>query len=84
MPAVFLPKFLFAMGLVIPGLIMVGGSGSRRRRRIAGVLMLCTMFGLLVLLPACSHSSTQTPASGTPPGVYTVTVTASAGTNSKS
>lgn len=83
-PAVFLPKFLFAMGLVIPGLIMVGGSGSRRRRRIAGVLMLCTMFGLLVLLPACSHSSTQTPASGTPPGVYTVTVTASAGTNSKS
>jgi uncharacterized repeat protein (TIGR01451 family) len=83
-PAVFLPKFLFAMGLVIPGLIVVGGSGSGRRRRIAGVLMLCTMFGLLVLLPACSHSSTQTPASGTPPGVYTVTVTASAGTNSKS
>ena len=83
-PAVFLPKFLFAMGLVIPGLIVVGGTGNRRRRRIAGLLMLCTMFGFLLFLPACSHSSTQTPASGTPPGVYTVTVTASAGTNSKS
>ena len=40
--------------------------------------------GLLLLQPACSGSSTQAPVSGTPAGVYTVTVTATAGSDTKS
>jgi hypothetical protein len=46
--------------------------------------MLCIVFGMLLFLPACNHSTTQTPVSGTPAGTYTLTVTASSGTDSKS
>jgi len=61
-----------------------GIGGDRRRRKILGIFMLCTVFALLFLLPACSHAITQTPVSGTPAGTYTITVTASSGTDSKS
>ncbi|MGA2100078.1 MAG: SBBP repeat-containing protein [Candidatus Sulfotelmatobacter sp.] len=82
-PAAFVfPRWFLGIWLAVPGLVMC--VGGRKRRRIAGVLMLCTIFGLLVFLPACSHSSTQAPVSGTPAGTYTITVTAAAGTDSKS
>jgi uncharacterized repeat protein (TIGR01451 family) len=82
-PAAFVfPRWFLGLWLVVPGLVMC--VGSRQRRRIAGVLTLCAVFGLLVLLPACSHTSTQAPVSGTPAGTYTITVTAAAGTDSKS
>ena len=82
-PAAFVfPRWFLGLWLVVPGLVMC--SGGRQRRRIAGVLMLCAVFGLLVLLPACSHTSTQAPVSGTPAGTYTITVTAAASTDSKS
>lgn len=76
----------YAIWLGIPGLgfLFVSIGGSRRRRRIAGVLMLCTIFSMLVLLPACSQTNQQPPASGTPPGNYTITVTAASGSDSKS
>ena len=83
--ALFRRQF-YAFWLMIPGLTVLGvGFGSnRRRRRVLGIFLLCLLFGLLLLLPACSHSATQTPVSGTPAGTYTITVTATAGTDIKS
>jgi uncharacterized repeat protein (TIGR01451 family) len=80
--AIFGPRQFYALWLVVPGLVFC--VSGRRRRRVAGMLMLCTMFALLLLLPACSHSTTQAPVSGTPAGNYTITVTAASGTDSKS
>jgi uncharacterized repeat protein (TIGR01451 family) len=76
----------YAVWLGIPGLsfLFMSIGGSRRRRRIAGILMLCTMFAMLLLIPACSQTNQQAPVSGTPPGNYTVTVTATSGSDSKS
>jgi uncharacterized membrane protein len=39
---------------------------------------------MLLLLPACSSKATQAPVSGTPPGNYTITVTATSGSDTKS
>lgn len=77
---------LYALWFAVPGmsLLFVGIGGDRRKRRIAGMLMLCTVFAMLLLIPACSHTTTQTPVSGTPAGNYTITVTAISGTDSKS
>jgi len=77
-------RSFYAIWLMIPGIALVGVGGNRRRRRIFGILMLCTLFTLLLLVPACSSSKTQTPVSGTPAGNYTITVTSAAGTDSKS
>ncbi len=89
---VILPSFLLfsrhflGMWLAVPGLLVLGaGTGSkRRRRRILGITSLCLMFMLLLLLPACSKSTTPALTGGTPPGVYTITVTATSGTDTKS
>ncbi len=72
--------------LGIPGLsfLFVSIGGNRRRQKIAGILLLCTMFSMLLLLPACAQMNQQAPASGTPPGNYTITVTAASGSDSKS
>jgi hypothetical protein len=84
--ASLLTRHFYAMWLMVPGLALLGvGVGSdRRRRRITGMLLLCVLFALLLLLPACSKSTTQAPVSGTPPGNYTITVTASSGSDTKS
>ncbi len=77
---------LYGLWLAVPGLTLVGaGVGrDRRRRRILGILMLCALFALLLLQPACSSSTTQAPVSGTPPGIYTITVTGTSGSDTKS
>jgi len=63
----------------------VGVGSDRRRRRIAGIFIFCVTFSLLLLLPACNGSkATQAPVSGTPPGNYTITVTATSGSDTKS
>jgi ABC-type glycerol-3-phosphate transport system substrate-binding protein len=49
-----------------------------------GILSLCAMFVMLLLLPACSGQTTQAPVSGTPAGNYTITVTATSGSDTKS
>jgi hypothetical protein len=60
-----------------------GEVGKRRRRRLAGLLMICALFGLVWLQPACSGGTTPPPQGGTPPGTYNLVVTASGGTFSK-
>ena len=77
-------RHFYAFWMAIPLIAVFGIGGGHRRRKILGLLMLCGVFALLLLVPACSHSTTQTPVSGTPAGTYNITVTASSGTDSKS
>lgn len=82
--SLFLRRY-YAMWLVVPGMVwLFVGSRGRSRRRIAGILMLLMIFAMVLLIPACSQTNQQAPASGTPPGNYTVTITASSGSDSKS
>ncbi len=78
-------RHFYAIWLMVPGLALLGvGAGGERRRRVLGILLLCAVFALLLLLPACSSKTTQAPVSGTPPGNYTITVTATSGSDTKS
>lgn len=79
----FTPRF-FAVWLTLPGLALLGIGGNRRRRRILGLLMFCVLSAMLLFLPACSRTVAQAPQSGTPAGSYTITVTATSGSDSKS
>jgi len=81
-----LTRHFYALWLAVPGLTLlgVGVGGGRRRRRMIGILMFCALFALLLLLPACSSTSQQAPVSGTPPGNYTITVTGTSGSDTKS
>jgi uncharacterized repeat protein (TIGR01451 family) len=85
-PAASLPtRHFYAIWLLVPGLtLLVAGVGGDRGRRVAGMFVLCALFPVLLLLPACSKSTTQAPVSGTPPGNYTITVSATSGSDTKS
>ncbi|HZZ15689.1 MAG TPA: SBBP repeat-containing protein, partial [Candidatus Sulfotelmatobacter sp.] len=78
---------LYALWLLVPGMSLLGiGVGSKRvRRRWMGLLILSLFFALVLLQPACS-SGAKTPAqvSGTPTGTYSLTVTATSGSFTKS
>jgi uncharacterized repeat protein (TIGR01451 family) len=79
-------RHFYAIWLSAPGLALfcLGAVGDRRRRRIAGVLLMCVLGILIGLQPACSSSpATQAPPSGTPAGTYPLTVTATAGSDTK-
>lgn len=83
--SILLMGHFYAMLVMVPILGWLAlGSGNRRKRHVAGVLMLCAVFFSLMMLPACSHTTTQPPVSGTPAGSYTITVTAAAGSDTKS
>ena len=80
-----LVRHFYALWMMVPGLCLLGvGFGGRRSKRIAGILFLCITFALLLLLPACGSTPAQAPVSGTPPGNYTITVTATSGSDTKS
>lgn len=80
---------LYAAFLAFPAITFLGfgggfgEAGKRRRRRLAGLLMLCVLFGLIWLQPACTGGTTPPPQGGTPPGTYNLVITASGGTYSK-
>lgn len=60
-----------------------GEPGKNRRRRLAGLLMMCVLFGLIWLQPACTGGTTPPPVGGTSPGTYNLVITAAGGTYSK-
>jgi uncharacterized repeat protein (TIGR01451 family) len=78
---------LYAASLVFPAMAFLGfgmGFGARdKRRRVAGLLMMCALFGLVLLQPACNGGTTPPITGGTPPGTYNLVVSASGGTFSK-
>lgn len=81
----FFTRRVYAIWLMIPAMVFVGIGGNRRRRRIFGFLTLCMLLSLTLLIPACSSSGKQqAPVAGTPAGNYSITVTAAAGSDSKS
>jgi uncharacterized repeat protein (TIGR01451 family) len=72
---------IYALWLGLPGIAFLGmGAGSCDRRGKILALVLCMLFALLLLQPACSSKSTTTATSGTPAGTYTITLTATSGT----
>ena len=80
------PGVTYAMWLPIGGLTLfgmgLGGTLSRKRRVVGGLLVLLLMT-LIALQPACSHSSSTTINAGTPAGTYAITVSATSGTFSQ-
>jgi uncharacterized repeat protein (TIGR01451 family) len=81
---------IYAAFLAFPAITFLGfgtsfGAGFSKsgKRRLAGLLMLCVLFGLICLQPACAGGTTPPPQGGTPPGTYTLVVTAAGGTYSK-
>jgi hypothetical protein len=72
------------MMLPIAGLALAGIGIRRTRKHALGVLGLLTLAGLVALQPACSHSGSTTINTGTPPGTYAITVSASSGNFSQS
>ena len=82
---------VYALWLMVPGMSLLGLiSGGNRRRgwkkkgRLLGLLMLSVFFALVLLQPSCGTGTTPIPVSGTPSGVYPLTVTATSGSISKS
>jgi hypothetical protein len=76
-------RHFYAIWLMVPAIALIGVGGNHRRRRILGFLALCTVFTLMLFIPACSSSKSTTPPAGTPAGNYTITVTAAAGSDTK-
>jgi len=80
-------RSLYALWLMVPGMTVLG---LRRRRkkgkigRVLGLLGLCVLFALVLLQPSCSSGKTPPVVSGTPTGTYSLTVTATSGSFSRS
>ncbi len=73
---------LYATWLPVSGLALLGvglgGKISGRRRLLMG-LLLGGLFTLIMFLPACGSGTTTTTTTGTPAGIYAVTVNAVSG-----
>lgn len=77
---------LYALWLMVPGMALLGLSmGPRlgKKKRVLGLLMLSVFFTLILLQPSCSSNKTPPPVTGTPSGVYSLTVTVTSGSYSK-
>jgi uncharacterized repeat protein (TIGR01451 family) len=84
-------RSLYALWLMVPGMALLGlGAGSRRRgpgsgkSSLLGLLMFSVFFALVLLQPSCSSYNTPVPVSGTPSGIYPLTVTVTSGSFSRS
>jgi hypothetical protein len=69
-------RFFYALWLPVPGLALVGFgvSGSARRKKIFGLILLCMLLAGVIVTPACV-SYTHLGNVGTPPGQYTIAIT---------
>jgi hypothetical protein len=78
----------YAIWLPLPlGAVFVGGIGlaQARRKRLLGVVIGCALGAVLVFQAACGGGGPPSRKKfGTPPGTYTITVTGTAGTISRS
>ena len=74
-------RSFYALWLMFPGMALLGWrvGGKGKKARLLGLLMLSLFFALILLQPACSSTKTPVPVSGTPSGVYPMTVTATSG-----
>jgi len=74
-------RSFYALWLMVPGMTLLGWrvGGKGKKARLLGLLMLSLFFALILLQPACSSTKTPVPVSGTPSGVYPMTVTATSG-----
>ena len=75
---------IYAMLLPIGGLALLGTGITSGKKKVWGLLLGCLLFSTLIILPACGGSSSGGGGGGgghpgTPAGVYTVTVTGTAG-----
>jgi len=81
---------LYALWLMVPGMAILGfgarskGRRNRKRNRFLGLVAFCVLFTLVLLQPSCSSGKTQPVVSGTPTGTYSLTVTATSGSLSRS
>jgi hypothetical protein len=71
----------YALWLMVPGMTLLGWrvGGKGKKVRMLGLLMLSLFFALILLQPACSSTKTPVPVSGTPSGIYPMSVTATSG-----
>jgi uncharacterized repeat protein (TIGR01451 family) len=81
-------RSLYALWLVVPGMALLGwraggGKGKGKKSRLLGWLMFSVFFALVLLQPSCSGNKTPVPVSGTPSGVYPLTVTVTSGSFSR-
>jgi hypothetical protein len=76
----------FALWLFVPGVVLigVGATGGKRRHRLLMILLLALLLIQVLPLPGCSTTQIPPPAAGTPAGTYPVTITGTAGSDSKS
>jgi hypothetical protein len=71
---------VYAFWLALPGLGLLGLGAGGKRKHIIGIMMLA-LCALILFQPACSSSTQPTAVSGTPAGTYTITVTATSGSD---
>jgi hypothetical protein len=85
-------RALYALWLMVPGMTLLGlatggkrrvGKGKGKKNRLLALLMLSVFFTLVLLQPSCGGSKTPVPVSGTPSGIYPLSVTATSGSFSK-
>jgi hypothetical protein len=77
---------LYAFWLMVPGMALLGlrgGKGNGKKARVLALLALGVLFALVLLQPSCSSGKTQPTVAGTPTGTYSLTVTATSGTFTK-
>ena len=87
-PASIERKFFYAMGLVLPAMLLsTAGLTSKNRRRLLSCFLVLIVIGSCLFFASCGSGSststnTNTSSGGTPAGQYTVTITAKAGATS--